>query len=165
MPASRVGTDKLGRAFLIRPSTPGDREALYRMYLSFEPKRGAQGLPPAGAQSIARWLDAVLDQGTHVVVEVDQRTMGHGMLLPFEPGAAELANFLHQSVRDAGIGTSLNHYLIELGRDLGLARLWLSVEPSNRRAIRSYEKVGFRVRHPSVLAPEIEMDVSLLHDR
>lgn len=161
MGAPAVGTDKLGRAFVIRPRTDADRDALYRMYLSFEPKRGAQGLPPQGARQVARWLDSVLAQGAHVVVDVDDRGMGHGMLIPFDSGAAELANFLHQSIRDAGIGTALNRYLVQLGRELGHRRLWLSVEPSNRRAIRSYEKVGFRPSQASVWSPEIEMELDL----
>jgi len=159
--APTVGTDKLGRQFRIRPCDTGDRDGLFRMYLSFEPKRGAQGLPPERADSIVRWLDSILAQGSHVVVVVDGQTMGHGMLLPFEPGKAELANFLHQAIRDAGIGTSLNRYLIGLGRELGLNRIWLSVEPSNRRAIRSYEKVGFRASDASVWSPEIEMELYL----
>ncbi len=161
MSARALGSDKLGRSFVIRPLATEDRDALYRMYLSFEPKRGAQGLPPADHEQIARWLDMILAQGAHAVVDVQDAILGHGMLLPFEARTAELANFLHQTVRDAGIGTRLNQHLVELGRELGFRRLWLSVEPANRRAIRSYEKVGFRVRPTSVWAPEIEMDLDL----
>jgi ribosomal protein S18 acetylase RimI-like enzyme len=153
--------DKHGRPFLIRPFTPRDRIPLERMYDSFEPKRGAQGLPPATPYQIARWLDSVLADGIHVVVEVDGHIVGHGMLLSFAADAAELANFLHQSVRDRGIGTALNEHLLELGRAQGVRRVWLCVEPSNRRAIRSYEKAGFRRRGVSVWSPEMEMEIDL----
>jgi diamine N-acetyltransferase len=153
--------DKHGHPFVIRLLTAADRTPLERMYDSFEPKRGAQGLPPGSPYQINRWLDTVLLDGTHVVVELDGEILGHGMLLSFTPGAAELANFLHQSIRDRGIGTALNQRLVELGRDQGLQRIWLSVEPSNRRAIRSYEKAGFRRRPVSVWSPEVEMEIEL----
>jgi GNAT superfamily N-acetyltransferase len=153
--------DKHGHPFLIRPFTSGDRPELERMYDSFEPKRGAQGLPPATPYQIARWLDSVLADGSHVVVEVDGHIVGHGMLLSFAADAGELANFLHQSIRDRGIGTALNEHLLEVGRERGLKRVWLCVEPSNRRAIRSYEKAGFHRRGVSVWSPELEMEIDL----
>ena len=153
--------DKLGETFVLRPYRDEDRAGLQAMYDDFEPKRVAQGLPPAGVEARARWLDSVLETGHHVVVDIDGRIRGHGMLLPFRDGDAELANFLHQDTRDRGIGTTLNKALVQLGRDLGLRRVWLSVEPFNRRAIRSYEKVGFRRRPMSPWAPEVEMEVIL----
>lgn len=131
------------------------------MYDNFEPKRVAQGLPPLEAERRERWLDAILASGSHIVIEVDGRIVGHGMLLPFEDDGAELANFLHQAVRDRGIGTVLNRALIDAGHELGLRRIWLSVQPSNRRAIRSYEKAGFRRQVVSAWAPELEMELVL----
>lgn len=131
------------------------------MYEEFEPKRVAQGLPPADPIPRQRWLDSVLGFGTHLMVVVDGDVRGHGMLLPFERDGAELANFLHQSIRDRGIGTTLNEALLDCGREQGVRRVWLSVEPSNRRAVRSYEKVGFRRRFTSGWAPELEMEVFL----
>jgi ribosomal protein S18 acetylase RimI-like enzyme len=131
------------------------------MYRDFEPKRVAQGLPPADPGQRTRWLDSVLGSGYHLVVEIDGRVRGHGMLLPFGEDAAELANFLHQSVRDRGIGTALNRALLDVGRLHGVARVWLSVEPSNRPAVRSYEKVGFRRRAVAAWSPELEMETFL----
>jgi diamine N-acetyltransferase len=159
--ASAHRVDRHGHPFIIRPFAQDDRPALERMYDSFEPKRGAQGLPPANPDQVRRWLDTVLADGAHLVVEVDHVILGHGMLLAFQPGAAELANFLHQSIRDRGIGTALNERLVETGRQQGFQRVWLSVEPSNRRAIRSYEKAGFRRRPVSLWSPEVEMEVDL----
>ncbi|MEJ2503327.1 MAG: GNAT family N-acetyltransferase [Gemmatimonadota bacterium] len=153
--------DKQGRGFTLRPLGPGDRTELETMYEVFEPKRVAQGLPPDAADQRARWLDSILSDGLHLLVEIDGAICGHGMLLPFSPDAAELANFLHQSIRDRGIGTALNRALVQAGRERGLRRIWLSVEPSNQRAIRSYEKVGFRRLPATPWAPEIEMDFAI----
>lgn len=155
-------TDKHGEPFVIRRYRGDDRAGMEAMYAGFEPKRVAQGLPPASDEQRTRWLDSLLASGHHLVVEVDGRVAGHGMLLPFNEESAELANFLHQSVRDRGIGTALNRALLQVGHDAGMNRVWLSVEPSNRPAIRSYEKVGFRrcaVMTP--WAPELEMEVLL----
>ena len=155
-------TDKLGETFLIRPFVEDDGDALLEMYDDFEPKRVAQGLPPADPEHRARWLASVLEAGHHLVVEIDGRVVGHGMLLPFQDVVvAELANFLHQTTRDRGIGTTLNRALLDLGRELGMRRVWLSVEPFNRRAIRSYEKVGFAKLPATAWAPEVEMEVAL----
>lgn len=156
--------DKDGRPFTLREYRSEDRTALERMYEAFEPKRVAQGLPPADAGPRTRWLDTILAYGYHVVVEVEGALTGHGMLLPFVSEGAELANFLHQSVRDRGIGTALNQTLLDLAREHAISRVWLSVEPSNRPAVRSYEKVGFRRRFTSGWAPELEMEVLLPAD-
>lgn len=154
-------TDKLGESFVLRPYRETDRPCLEAMYDAFEPKRVAQGLPPSDRHQRTRWLASVLSGGHHLIATIEDRIVGHGMLLPFGEGEAELANFLHQSARDRGIGTIMNGALLDLGRGLGMHRVWLSVEPFNRRAIRSYEKAGFRRRALSPWMPEIEMEVVL----
>ena len=155
-------TDREGQPFLVRRYEPDDRRALERMYEDFEPKRVAQGLPPENG-ALGRWLDHVLSRGQHVVVEVAGDVRGHLMLMPTEDGEdrLELANFLHQSIRNRGIGTELNRIALFLARDAGAKSVWLSVEPSNRAAVRSYQKAGFRRRPGSLWAPEIEMEASL----
>lgn len=155
-----VMNDRLGRPFLVRRFAPRDRRVLEDMYASFEPKRGAQGLPPYGP-AIGRWLDGVLQKGEHFVVEIDGALLGHVMLIPTHDGKLELANFVHQSARGRGIGTELNRLALNIARESGVRRVWLSVEPSNRAALRSYEKAGFRRNDGSLWAPEIEMEAEL----
>lgn len=156
-------TDKAGHPFTVRHYRPEDRAALEWMYAEFEPKRRAQGLPPAGADQLRRWLDHVLGSGIHLVVEVEGRLLGHAMLIPLEdPGlGAELANFLHQSVRNRGIGTVLNQMIVEEARARGFRRVWLSVEPSNRAALRSYRRAGFHLLPASQWAQEVEMELTI----
>jgi L-amino acid N-acyltransferase YncA len=152
--------DKRGHPFTIRRQEPQDVTGLESMYDAFEPKRIAQGLPPQDAVARRAWLAAILDQGIHTIILVDDNLLGHGMLLPYD-GTVELANFLHQSIRNRGIGTALNNALVDLARAAGYDRLWLSVEPSNRAAIRSYQKVGFKRLPATIWAPEIEMELRL----
>ena len=154
-------TNDRGTEFDVRPYEPRDRIALEAMYADFEPKRAAQGLPPEGEAALSRWLDRVLPSGEHLVVEIRNRIVGHVMLVPVDAQTAELANFLHQSARDRGIGTALNRLARDVARRSGLRRVWLSVEPGNRAALRSYEKAGFRRRPGSLWAPEIEMEAQL----
>lgn len=154
-------SDKAGAPFTVRAYEPDDQSKLAAMYADFEPKRAAQGLPPEGDDRIRQWLERVLRTGRHLIVEVDGRVLGHLMLIPQENGTTELANFLHQSIRNRGIGTALNTLGIRVARDAGLSALWLSVEPANKPAIRSYEKAGFRQLPGSLWAPEIEMSVAL----
>lgn len=153
--------DRQGRAFRVRLYVPADRPLLEAMYAGFEPKRAAQGLPPGKPDAIVRWLDRILADGRHLLVEIEGRVLGHAMLLPMDAERAELANFLHQSIRNRGIGTELNRLILSLARDGRYRRVWLSVEPGNRPAIRSYERAGFRLRPGQMWAPEVEMEAVL----
>ena len=152
--------DKEDLPFVIRRYTAEDRAALEAMYLSFEPKRGAQGLPPKES-GIARWLDGVLKHGEHILVGVDREVLGHAMVVPMDDARMELANFLHQDIRNRGIGTEINRVAMQLAREAGADRIWLCVEPSNRAAVRSYEKAGFRRLPGTLWSPEIEMQAEL----
>jgi RimJ/RimL family protein N-acetyltransferase len=154
--------DKDSRAFTVRSLGPGDRAALDAFYLTFEPARAAQGLPPQGAQRIARWLDRILGSGLHLAVEEAGRLVGHAMLIPTDDERVrEYAIFLHQHVRGHGLGTEINRLAIDLARAQGIIRLWLSVEPENRPAVRSYEKAGWKYIPASLYSPELEMELKL----
>ena len=159
LPAALV--DRQGRPFLVREMVAADRAAVQAMYEAFQPKRLAQGLPPADPEGIARWLERVLAEGTHLVIEVDGVVRGHAMLLRIDPDRGELANFLHQDVRNRGIGTHVNRLILEVAREQGFGKVWLCVEPGNRPAVRSYERAGFRIRPGEIWAPEIEMEAIL----
>lgn len=154
--------DKEGRMFTVRELAPADRPALEDFYDGFDPKRAAQGLPPMGLSRIQRWLDQVLPNGTHLVVERDGHMVGHAMLLPTErPGVSEYAIFLAREVRGQGVGTQVNRLSVEFARTMDLRGLWLSVEPANRPALRSYEKAGFRFVPGTIYSPEVEMEMAL----
>lgn len=154
--------DREGRVFTVRDFRPEDRPLLQGFYDAFEPKRAAQGLPPEGTARITRWLDGVLTGGTHLIVEVEGRLAGHAMLMPTgKAGVREYAIFLDQSVRGRGMGTQVNRVSVEVARTLDVDRLWLSVEPHNRPAVRSYQKAGYRFRPATLYSPELEMELEL----
>lgn len=152
--------DKQGEPFMVRQMEPADRPLLHAMYVAFQPKRVAQGLPPEHEHGIKRWLDHVLRGGEHLLVDVNDELMGHLMLIPMADGRSiELAIYLHQSIRGRGIGTAMNKLAVNLARLAGYQRVWLSVEITNMPAIRSYQNAGFKRTPSRLLAHEIEMEV------
>lgn len=154
--------DKDGRVFTVRPLSDADRPALDGFYHEFEPKRAAQGLPPEGPERVTRWLDRIFAAGVHLGVETEGRLVGHAFLMPTDrEGVSEYAIFLHQDVRGKGMGTAVNRRSAEVARTLDMKRLWLSVEPQNRPAVRSYEKAGFQFRRETAFSPELEMEMAL----
>jgi diamine N-acetyltransferase len=158
----RVRQGKDGLPFEVCPYRGEAREALGLFYESFEPKRAAQGLPPIGADRVRRWLDDVLKHGIHLLACRDGELIGHAFLVPTgAAGSAEYAVFLRHDMRGRGLGTELNRAALEAAREAGLHRVWLSVAPHNRAAIRSYEKVGFRFLPGTIYSPEAEMQVDL----
>lgn len=58
---------------------------------------------------------------------------------------AELGIAITKNKQDRGFGTEAIHAIVEYARrELGLKRIFLKVFPDNARAIRVYEKCGFR---------------------
>lgn len=155
-----VREDRTGDPFTIRPYDPADRERLEEFYREFEPKRAAQGLPPEGAERVRRWLDTLLVHGIHLLAHRESILIGHSLLVPTPtPGVHEYAVFLRSDQRGHGVGTELNRASVGAARDAGVSRLWLTVEPHNRAAIRSYENAGFRFRPATIYSPEAEMEM------
>jgi [ribosomal protein S5]-alanine N-acetyltransferase len=60
-------------------------------------------------------------------------------------GSAELAIYMDHEHIGAGFGTDAQRALLTFAfNSIGLNRVWLTVYASNTRAIRSYEKLGFK---------------------
>lgn len=161
-PLPSVLRDHDGRLYTVRAHAPEDRPRLEAFYDAFEPKRSAQGLPPEGPARVRRWLDGVLAGGAHLIVEAEGALVGHAMLMPTQrEGEREYAIFLDDAVRGRGVGTEVNRLAARVARGLGIQRLWLSVEPHNRPAVRSYQKAGFRCRAATIYSSELEMEMVL----
>lgn len=146
----------------VREYRPTDRENLERFYDEFEPKRTAQGLPPSGIDRVRRWLDSILEAGLHLVALNEGELIGHAFVVPTgRDGIGEYAVFLRHDVRGRGIGTELNRTVLDWGKRAGWKGFWLTVEPHNRAAIRSYEKVGFHFVPGTMYGLEAEMERAL----
>lgn len=148
----RTVTDGANRTVRLRVADD-DRAALAAMYDDFGVGDRAQGIPPADPDRRSRWLDR-FGAGVGVLAEHADRAVGHGVLLAGGPGH-ELALFVHPDYREAGVGTELLRTLLGRGRSAGVERVWLSVQRSNRQAVRLYRTAGFSPTEPA--AGEIEM--------
>jgi ribosomal protein S18 acetylase RimI-like enzyme len=54
--------------------------------------------------------------------------------------------YLHQDFHNVGLGAAMLPKLLELARREGLRRVGLTVVAENARAVRLYEKFGFKVK-------------------
>jgi RimJ/RimL family protein N-acetyltransferase len=132
-------------------------EPLVAMYEAFEPKRGAQGLPPLGRDRILTWLRPLLSENLNLLALHGDKVIGHTMLcpVPLRRGCAEFAIFVHHDFRNQGIGTEFTRATLNYGKEKGLHQIWLTVEVNNFPAIRVYKKLGFQIS--GTYYPEVEM--------
>ncbi|MFC6719348.1 GNAT family N-acetyltransferase [Natrialbaceae archaeon GCM10025810] len=148
--------DKEGRAIEVEATngfTDEQLDDVVEMYVQFDPSDRAQGIPPTGEERIRRWLETIIEHGVNVLTRHDGDVVGHATLVPDaddpdavdDPGeiAWELAIFVLQDYQRAGIGTRLLEHLLGHAGDLGIERVWLTVERWNNPAIALYERVGF----------------------
>lgn len=155
-------TDRDDREIEIR-RYDGGFEALVDMYVDYEPSDRAQGIPPAKEEAIRRWLETILaDECVNVVAWHEEHAVGHATLVPDGKGAYELAIFVQNEFQEAGIGTRLMEALLGRGHELGVERVWLTVERWNTAAINLYQKMGFEASDPEGF--ELEMAARLGSD-
>jgi RimJ/RimL family protein N-acetyltransferase len=144
---------------------PDDWQRVWVMYLSFEPKGQFQGLPPSSPEQLCLWLRSLQRQDVdQFVLAVRDRIVGHSMLCRGpRDGEAELAIFLHQKFRGLGLGRQLLSCTLNYGcKQLGLSRVWLSVQGANPCALHLFESIGFRnVGKADQLTLEMEMERAL----
>jgi ribosomal protein S18 acetylase RimI-like enzyme len=142
---------------VIREFRPEDLPRLAEMYRTFEPRGAAKGLPPVRDEKASRWLGHVSAKASALVALVGERVAGHVILAEGEARDAEMALFVHQDFRNRGLGAALTRAALEYARAQGYSRLWLTVSPDNRAALRVYQKCGFRMI-PQRSSPDHEME-------
>jgi RimJ/RimL family protein N-acetyltransferase len=126
---------------------PEDKEALIAMYASMSPESIKWGLPPYDRARIERWTSELTNR-IILVARMDERIVGHLQLfrIPDErrKGVTELFIYIHQDFQNLGLGTRMMRKAIELAKERGFHRIGLTVVADNLRAIKIYEKVGFK---------------------
>ncbi len=149
----RTFIDKNGGRFVIRTADKKDYDLLLSMYDMFEPKRCAQGIPPADPELRRKLIKKIIEESVNVVSENGPVIVGHACLIDIDPGIrAELEIAVHQDWRNRGVGTAMMSLLIDVARQLGYSRIWLTVDNTNRRAIHIYQKYGFTFTGPLILS-------------
>lgn len=151
--------DTEGVPRIARRYESGDFDAVVDMYDDLDRFSRTQGIPPATRPAIERWLSSLVEKGWNLVVEDDSRIIGHAAAVPASVPVPELVIFLHQSVRNRGIGSELLRHLIAHADAQDYDGLTLTVSSGNSRAITVYDNIGFDERTRS--GDDIEMDLSM----
>jgi RimJ/RimL family protein N-acetyltransferase len=137
--------NKKGGAFEVKAYTREDYACLERMYDRFTPKAKFQGMPPFSKEVRDPWLRQLIENGHNFLAWSGEEVIGHVVILPdFNLRDAEYLIFVSQNHRGRGVGKALTLAAIERARALDLDNVWLTVDAYNFRAIRLYQKVGFR---------------------
>ena len=103
---------------------------------------------PLSEEQERRWVQKKLAEGAVLFSMLDKETgafIGNVELMDIADGAGELGIAITAGMQDKGYGTEAIRAMVNYGMDtLGLRRVFLKVFPDNARAIRVYEKCGFR---------------------
>ena len=103
---------------------------------------------PISEEKERRWVQKKLAAGAPLFSMLERETgafIGNIELMDIADGAGELGIAITAAMQDRGYGTEAVRAMVDYGRDeLGLSRVFLKVFPDNARAIRVYEKCGFR---------------------
>ena len=95
-----------------------------------------------------RWVHKKLEEKAQVFSMLEKHSgafIGNIELMDVNDGVGELGIALTAKMQNKGYGTEAVSALTAYGLDrLGLERIFLRTNPANTRAIRVYEKCGFR---------------------
>jgi GNAT superfamily N-acetyltransferase len=136
--------DKRGQPYEIRECSLDDFSFLMNMYDIFSPKPASQGLPPPEPETCRKWAKSLLEIATNLLAWQEDKVIGHAALIKDVKGfSGEFVIFVHQDLRNLGIGTELMRLTIKKAKELGFKSIWLTVAMTNFVAIRLYRKLGF----------------------
>ena len=140
--------------YRVRLATPGDAEAISRVYnQGIEDRVATLETELRTPEERRRWLAGRSPRHPVIVAEVTEPApatiTGWGSLNSFNPReayryVADFSVYVERSYRGKGVGTVLLTRLIELGREHGFHKLVLSAFPSNTGGMALYAKLGFR---------------------
>ena len=152
MSDTRPGRALEGRLVRLRAFEPADFPALNTLYNDIEVGAGVGMAFPQPVAGFREYVDGARgkpDQVTFAIETLDGRSAIGGCSL-FDVGApsraALLGIWIGKPHWDKGYGTDAVRALCRFGfRHMNLQRIELNVFATNPRAVRAYEKVGFRV--------------------
>jgi len=138
--------DKLGHRFLIGEVKQESCTPLKEMYDGFSRTDLNQGLPPPDDKIRDQWIQTLLKSANNFLAWNHGKVIGHSSLIAeMQKRDAEFIIFVSEPYRSRGIGTELTVLAVNKAKELGLDKIWLTVESFNFRAIGLYQKVGFKL--------------------
>ena len=145
---------KDGISVLLRPELSTDLEMLWEMFSTLSDE-SLRFLPkPFPRERVESWIvnmnyDRALPILAVVEEDSEERIVASATLAFSQAEVfkhkAEFGITVHDDYQDRGLGTALTKHMIEISRSKGLKKISLTVVTGNSRAIRVYEKCGFRI--------------------
>jgi len=145
---------KDGRMILLRPEVASDLEMLWEMYSTLS-EESLRFLPaPFTRDLVEGWVrnlnfDYVLPILAICEVDGKERIVGAATLQFFHDNVnkhkAEFGIAIHDDFQNLGLGTLLTLDMVEIARRKGLKKVCLNVVLGNNRAMKVYERCGFKV--------------------
>ncbi len=103
---------------------------------------------PVSEEKELRWVRGKLEEQAALFSMLEKKSgafIGNVELMDLADSQAELGIAVTAKMQDRGYGTEAVRTVVAYGmKELGLRRIFLKVYPDNARAIRCYEKCGFR---------------------
>lgn len=156
-----VFLDKKGGPVIVRPFEPQFLKSLTQMYLACSPRGSIDGVPPADDNECVAWVNRITTgTASLIALSFDGQVIGHAVLFPMRKKVCELLIIVAQPFQKSGIGTQMMRCVIQLGYELGFAKIWLSVDKANFIALHLYDKCGFE-RPTFTDSPQVEMLLEL----
>jgi len=137
-----------GQLVTLTSLRPDDSEPLFKWINDPDLIRNSAPFLPVHFANHEAWFKSVVSKPNFYIfaVRFDDRLVGSCQLFDVSPihRSAELQ--IRISIQGKGYGTDAVRLLLGFAkRDLGLHSVWLRVFTTNKRAIRCYEKSGFKI--------------------
>lgn len=116
-----------------------DFESLVALCHDVTPNGASPRLPPPTDERIRTWLASIATHGYSVVAWHADKPVGHAILVKDEPNEFELAVYVRDGYRRAGIGTVLIQAVFGLGQQHGVEQVWFLVDRWNRAAMTMFQ--------------------------
>lgn len=140
-----------GEEIELRPVRKTDSSILYQAINDADLVRFNSSYKPVDEINHERWLESVLIDPLKRVFIIQKAETAIGFLQLTDVNLlyrnAQLTiRLFSQDFCNKGVGpTAIKLICDHAVRDLGLVRIWLNVFENNLRAIRAYEKAGFKI--------------------
>lgn len=146
-----------GEPMLVQSYRATDRPSLVAMYLDLADDSRTLGLPPSSRDGIEAWLDHLAAEGWNLVARRAGEIVGHLGTAPADDAVPEFVVFVHQAVRERGVGRALLRHAIAHAADRGHDGLSLVTDADNRAAIRAFRTVAFEITDRPGLDVKMEL--------
>jgi RimJ/RimL family protein N-acetyltransferase len=143
-----------GTQVLFRPEQTTDTEMLWQMFSTLSERSLRFLVNRFPRERIEHWTSSInYERALPILAIVEEagspRVVGvaslefHDTLA--ERHKAEFGITVHDSYQNRGLGTALTQHMLAIARKKRLRKVTLNVLVGNKRAIRMYEKCGFKI--------------------